>query len=105
MSASGWIKSAKNSTTRFVACFTLDNKEVVTFAGKLEQPVESCDSAQATLNYKEPADLTGTHDIDNADLGSYITLSFDNGVRVNGVLDNRVMTVHTRAKGTWVSNE
>lgn len=103
--ASGWIKLAKNSTTRFVACFTLANKDVVTFAGKMEQPVDNCDSAQASLTYNDVSDLTGTHEIDHADIGSYVSLSFDNSVRVNGVLDNRGTTVHTRAKGTWISNE
>ncbi|EMD39154.1 hypothetical protein CERSUDRAFT_112831 [Gelatoporia subvermispora B] len=105
-SATGWVKLAKNSNTKFVACFTLpETKHVVSFAGKLEQPIETCECAQATLTYGDPKDLEGIHEVDHADFGSYLSFALDNSVRINGQLDNRVTSVHTRAKGSWIAND
>ncbi|EMD39158.1 hypothetical protein CERSUDRAFT_93201 [Gelatoporia subvermispora B] len=105
--ATGWFKLAKDSNTMFVGCFTLSNptKDVITLAGKLGAPIEQCESAQATLTYGDVKDLEGAHEVNHADFGSYVSLSLDNGVRINGALNNQVTSVHTSAKGTWISNQ
>ncbi|OCH88953.1 hypothetical protein OBBRIDRAFT_826853 [Obba rivulosa] len=103
--ATGWVRLAKDSNTHFVGCFTLADKKVATLVGKLTQPVETCESAQATLTYGSVSDLADAHEVDHADFGSYVSLSLDNGVRVNGQLNNRVTSTHTTAKGHWIVTE
>ncbi|EMD35008.1 hypothetical protein CERSUDRAFT_66847 [Gelatoporia subvermispora B] len=101
--ASGWFKLARNSNTKFVACFTIPNKGAVTLSGKLNEHLERCECAQATLIYGDVSQLSGSHDIGQADFGTSISLVLDNSVRISGQLDSQVSALQTSGKGTWVT--
>jgi len=103
-SAIGWIKMAKGTRNQFIACFTLADKKVYSFTARLSQEVEHFACSQAVIYYEKETDLHGTRSIDHVDLGGFIHLSFENGPRVNGPLDDAVRGVHVQAQGTWSFN-